>query len=204
MLFKSPFTAIVVGATSSGKSHWVKRLIENRGQMISPPPAQILYCYGEVNPLILEYKQQGIEVYNGVPDAEMIKSRPKPLLLIIDDLMLDIQPDYLDMLFSRGSHNWNVSVVFVTQALYGRNIKTARANAHYLILMRNPQAKQNIRTLGSQMWPGQLKFIMEAFNDATSELYSYLLIDSHPNTRDNERLITHIFPGEQITYYLPL
>lgn len=204
MHFKSPFTCIVVGATSSGKSQWVRRLLEHREHLISPPPAHILYCYGEVNPLILEYRNKGIELHNGVPDAELIKAQPKPLLLVIDDLMLDIDPSYLDMLFTRGSHNWNVSIVFVTQALYGRNIKTARANSHYLILMRNPQAKQNIRTLGSQMFPGQLKFFMEAFNDATSSPYSYLLIDSHPNTDDSERLITNIFPGEQETHYLPL
>lgn len=204
MYFQSPFTCIVVGATSSGKSYWVRRFLDNRNQLIVPPPSQVLYCYGEVNPLILEYRNQGIELHNGVPEAELIKAQPKPLLLVIDDLMLDIEPNYLDMLFTRGSHNWNVSIVFVTQALYGRNIKTARANSHYLVLMRNPQAKQNIRTLGSQMFPGQLNFFMESFNDATSKPYSYLLIDSHPNTEDNERLITNIFPNEQTTYYLPL
>ena len=204
MLFKSPFTCIVVGATSSGKSHWVKRLLENRMSLIDPSPAEVLYCFGEMNPQILEYRNQGIEIYNGVPDAETIKAQQKPLLLVIDDLMLDIQPEYLDILFTRGSHNWNVSVIFVTQALFGRNIKTARANSHYLVLMRNPQAKQNIRTLGSQMFPGQLKFFMESFNDATASPYSYLLVDSHPNTDDKERLLTNIFPGEQLTHYLPL
>jgi hypothetical protein len=204
MIFKSPFTCIVVGATSSGKSYWVKRFLENRNELIQPNPVHILYCYGEVNPLVLEYRNKGIEILNGIPDPELIKSLPKPLLLVIDDLMLDIEPSYLDMLFTRGSHNWNVSIIFVTQALYGRNIKTARANSHYLLLMRNPQAKQNIRTLGSQMFPGQLKFFMEAFSDATSKPYSYMLIDSHPNTPDNERLMTNIFPGESITYYLPL
>lgn len=204
MHFQSPFTCIIVGATSSGKSYWVRRFLDNRNEMIVPPPAQVLYCYGEVNPLILEYRNQGIELHNGVPEAELIKSQPKPLLLVIDDLMLDIEPNYLDMLFTRGSHNWNVSILFVTQALYGRNIKTARANSHYLVLMRNPQAKQNIRSLGSQMFPGQLNFFMESFSDATSKPYSYMLIDSHPNTEDNERLITNIFPGEQTTYYLPV
>lgn len=204
MYFKSPFTCIVVGATSSGKSQWVRRLLENRSQLIDPEPTSVLYCYGEVNSLILDYRNKGIELHNGVPDVELIKSRAKPLLLVIDDLMLDIEPGYLDMLFTRGSHNWNVSIVFVTQALYGRNIKTARANSHYLVLMRNPQAKQNIRTLGSQMFPGQLKFFMESFSDATASPYSYLLIDSHPNSEDSERLITNIFPGEQTTHYLPL
>jgi hypothetical protein len=203
-IFKSPFTAIVVGATSSGKSQWTKKLIENSQQMIDPAPAYILYCYGEVNPLIIEYKQKGIEIFNGIPDAELIKSLPKPLLLIIDDLMLDIEPHFLDLLFTRGSHNWNCSVIFITQSLYGKNIRTARANTHYLVLMRNPSSMSSIHVLASQMYPGQTKFFLEAFHDATAEPYGYMLIDSHPNTKNNERLMTKIWPNEQTIYYLPI
>ena len=204
MHFKAPFTCIVVGATGSGKTQLVKKLISHRAEIINPPPQTVLYCYGELNETVLEHKQKGIEIYNGIPDVDLIKSFPKPLLLVIDDLMLDIDPSYLDMLFTRGSHNWNMSIIFVTQSLFGRNIRTARVNSHYLLLMRNPQAKQNVRTVGSQMFPGKLKFFMESFEDATAKPFSYLLIDSHPNTDDAERLITNIFPGEHQVLYLPM
>src|SRR5882724_594219 len=204
MHFKAPFTCIVVGATGSGKTQLVKKLISHRTDIINPPPQTVLYCYGELNETVLEHKQKGIEIYNGMPEVDLIKSFPKPLLLVIDDLMLDIEPSYLDMLFTRGSHNWNMSIIFVTQSLFGRNIRTARVNSHYLLLMSNPQAKQNVRTVGSQMFPGKLKFFMESFEDATAKPFSYLLIDSHPNTDDAERLITNIFPGEHQVLYLPL
>jgi hypothetical protein len=204
MHFKSPFTCIVVGATGSGKTQLVKKLISHRNELIIPEPQTVLYCYGELNETVLEHKKKGIEIYNGIPDVEHIKSLQKPLLLIIDDLMLEIDPSYLDMLFTRGSHNWNTSIIFVTQSLFGKNIRTARANSHYLILMRNPQAKQNVRTIGSQMFPGKLNYFMESFEDATTKPFSYLLIDSHPNTNDNERLMTNIFPGEHQVIYLPL
>ena len=204
MYFKAPFTCIVVGATGSGKTQLVKKLIFYRNELFLPAPITVLYCYGELNETVLEHKKKGIEIYNGIPDVDLIKSLPKPLLLVIDDLMLDIEPSYLDMLFTRGSHNWNTSIIFVTQSLFGRNIRTARANSHYLILMRNPQAKQNVRTVGSQMFPGKLKFFMESFEDATAKPFSYLLIDSHPNTDDAERMITNIFPGEHQVLYLPM
>jgi hypothetical protein len=203
-MFKSPFTLICVGATSSGKSQWVKKLVENRRTMLEPPPAEVLYCYGEINPTVMQHKQRGVEIFHGIPDEITIKSKPKPLLLILDDLMLDIDNNFLDLLFTRGSHNWNVSVIFVTQSLFGKNIKTARANAHYLVLMRNPQAQQNIRTVGSQLFPGHLKYFMESYKDATEKPYTYLLVDMHPNTPDSQRLSTNIYPGEKRVYYLPM
>jgi adenosyl cobinamide kinase/adenosyl cobinamide phosphate guanylyltransferase len=204
MLLKSPFTLICVGATSSGKSQWVKKLIENREEMIDPAPSHVLYCYGELNNTVMEHKQRGVEIFHGIPDESFIRSKQKPLLLILDDLMLDIDNNYLDLLFTKGSHNWNVSIIFVTQSMFGRNIRTARANAHYLVLMRNPQAQQNIRTIGSQLFPGLLKYFMESYKDATEKVYSYLLVDMHPNTSDEHRLSTNIFPEEKEIYYLPI
>jgi len=202
-MFNSPFTLICVGATSSGKSQWVKKLIENRIDMIDPPPAHVLYCYGEINRTVMLHRQNGIEIHQGIPDQAMIRAKPRPLLLILDDLMLDIENNFLDLLFTRGSHNWDVSIIFVTQSMFGKNIRTARSNAHYLILMRNPSAQQNIRTIGSQLFPGQLKYFMESYKDATEEPYSYLLVDMHPNTPDEHRLSANIFPNEKRIFYLP-
>ena len=118
--------------------------------------------------------------------------------------MLNVKNDFLDLLFTRGSHNWNVSVIFVTQSLYGKDIRTARANSHYLVLMRNPSAQLQIRTVGSQLFPKRLNYFLEAFKDATDKPFSYLLINMHPNVSDSERLTTHIFPGEDRVTYLPL
>ena len=36
-----PFTAVVAGPTSSGKSRWILRLIDNVGEMIEPSPSRI-------------------------------------------------------------------------------------------------------------------------------------------------------------------
>ena len=42
--FQAPFTMQVVGGTSSGKSFWTKRLLENASQMIHPPVDKTIYC----------------------------------------------------------------------------------------------------------------------------------------------------------------
>jgi hypothetical protein len=208
-LFQSPFTLILSGATGSGKTQWLLTFLKFNQELVDPPPKEILYCYGEINSSVLELRQkqhQGvvIEVYHGVPNREKIMTKQKPLLLVLDDLMLNMSADFLDLLFTRGSHNWNVSVVFVTQSLYGRNIRTARANAHLLVLMRNPSGQLQIRTVGSQLFPGRLGYFMDAYADATKEPFSYLVINMHPNAEEEHRLTSKIFPNERLEIYLPI
>nr|CAD2207664.1 unnamed protein product [Meloidogyne enterolobii] len=200
-MFQSPFTMIISGATGSGKTQWLLKFLKNCQVLVDPPPKHILYCFGEINETIFKLKQMGITTYNGVPDPELIKQHQ---LLVLDDLMLNIGNDFLDLLFTKGSHNWNVSIIFVTQSLYGRNIKTARANAHYILLTKNPQGLLQVRTMGSQLFPKKLDYFLEAYRDATSERFSYLLINMHPNADEHLRLSTNIFPGEKQCIYLPL
>ena len=46
-----PFTCIVAGCTQSGKTVWVKTLLENAQETISPPPERIIWCYGQWQPM---------------------------------------------------------------------------------------------------------------------------------------------------------
>uniref|UniRef100_A0A914MJU8 Uncharacterized protein n=1 Tax=Meloidogyne incognita TaxID=6306 RepID=A0A914MJU8_MELIC len=200
-MFNAPFTMIISGATGSGKTQWLLKFLKNTELLIDPPPSKIMYCFGEMNEIVFKIKEMGITTYNGVPEPELIKQHQ---LLVLDDLMLNIQSEFLDLLFTRGSHNWGVSVIFVTQSLYGRNIKTARANAHYILLTKNPQGLLQVRTLGSQLFPKMINYFLESYRDATSERFSYLLINMHPSTEEHLRLSTNIFPGEKTTIYLPL
>ena len=204
-IFSAPFTLICSGATGSGKSKWVQKLIQNRDLLISPKVDKVLYCYGIINPSLLEMKREGVEIFKGFPSEEKIRSY-KNLLLILDDLMSDIDKakPFLDSLFSKISHHQNISVIFITQSLFHKDLRLLRANTHYLVLLRNPSAQLQIRTLASQMYPGKYKHFIESFEDATSKPFSYLLVDSHPQTENEARLSTNIFPGEKRIFYLPI
>jgi len=203
MTFISPFTAIIAGGTGTGKTKWLINFIDKLDNFTEPK--SILYCYSEINKDIMSLKSKGIEVYNGVPTKEEILQKPKNLLLILDDLVDEIDPKFLDVLYTRGSYHWNVSVILVTQNLFDKNIKTARINSHVLILLKNPQGLLQIRTLGQHLFPGKLQYFMEAYNDAVEKKnYGYLVINMHPNVEDNYRLSTNIFPDENTTLYLPI
>lgn len=122
---------------------------------------------------------------------------------ILDDLMVGMRSDFLDVLFTRGSHNWGVSVILVTQNLFNKEMRTARANSHYIVLMRNPAGALQIRNLAIQIFPSLVPFFMESYRDATQEKFSYLVIDNHPNGEEDERLKTNIYPDKWPIFYIP-
>ncbi|KAL3098932.1 hypothetical protein niasHT_024687 [Heterodera trifolii] len=107
---------------------------------------------------------------------------------------------YLDALFTRGSHNWGVSVILVTQHLFNKELRVARTNSHYLVLMRNPAGALQIRTIANHLFPSRTAHFIEAYRDACTKNFGYLLVDMHPETPEEIRLRTNIYEQKQIVY----
>ena len=65
-----PFTCIVAGCAQSGKTVWVKKLLENAHLTIQPPPQRIVWSCGQWQPPYFEMLKSipGIESYEAVPD----------------------------------------------------------------------------------------------------------------------------------------
>ena len=51
-----PFTAIIAGMTSSGKTVWVQKLLENASELIKPTPRRIIWCYSQWQPAYEQMK----------------------------------------------------------------------------------------------------------------------------------------------------
>ena len=202
MYFSHPFTCLVSGPTKCGKTTWAIRLVKNANSMISPPPQKIIWCYNEWQPAYIQLPAT-VHLQEGVPDlVELKETSHIPKLLILDDFMQNLRDDKLTALFTRGAHHWNVSIVHLVQNLF-HNSRTARVNAHYIVLMRNPCDKLQVQTLGRQIYPGQTKFFNEAYKDATERKFGYLLADLSPDLDDEYRLRTCVFPDELQYVYVP-
>ena len=83
----------------------------------------------------------------------------------------------------------------MTQNLFDKNkyARTISLIAYYLVLFKNPR---EANLLARQMYPNASKFAIEAYKDATSAPYGYLLIDLKPDQDERCRLRTNVFPGE--------
>ena len=88
----------------------------------------------------------------------------------------------------------------LTQNLFDKNkyARTISLNAHYIVLFKNPRNVTQFATLARQMYPNSSKFAIEAYRDATSVPFEYLLVDLKPDQDERRRLRTNIFPGVRV------
>jgi hypothetical protein len=112
-------TYIVAGCTQSGKTVWVKTLLDNAQKTISPLPQRIIWCYGQWQPSYFDILRTmpGIEFNKGIPDdidnGDYLDVSQRNLI-ILDDLMAQSSKDKrIADLFTKGSHHRNFSVVSI-------------------------------------------------------------------------------------------
>jgi hypothetical protein len=113
--------------------------------------------------------------------------------------------DSVSQLFTKGSHHKRISVLYLVQNFYdkGSHHITISLNAHYLINFKDPRDGAQISVLASQMYPKHSKFLVEAYQDATSKAHGYILIDLRQTTPDDLRIRTDIFKDDIMHVYIP-
>ena len=71
-----------------------------------------------------------------------------------------------------------------------------------MLIFRNPRDSLGITTLARQMYPNNVDYLLESYNDATKRPYGYLLLDLHQLTPTDMRLRTNILPNERHIVYV--
>ena len=201
---KHTFSAIIAGPSRAGKTTWVAKLLRYRNQMISPTPDKIYFCYSEDQHHYQSDDFLGVEFVRGVVDPELLDSN-KNNLIIFDDQMGEAD-SVVEKFFTKYSHHKNASVIYIVQNLFqkGSHMRTMSLNASYLVLFKNPRDINQISYLSRQMYPSsQSNFLEEAFRDATSSPYSYLMIDLRQETEELLRVRGGVFPDENTYIYMP-
>ena len=176
--WKHPFTCIVAGPTGCGKTTFVARLLRNASGMIDPVPERVTWYYGEWQSAYENLDIPNLQLQEGLPTSFDAGKRN---VVVLDDMMAETDGRVTD-LFTKKSHHSNTSVV----------------------VFKNPRDASQITNLAKQMYPGRVKFIQEAFADATSTPYGYHLVDLKQDTPEDLRLRTSILPDEVVQYaYMP-
>ncbi len=207
--FNSPTTMVLSGCTQSGKTTWVKRLLLQLSHMFPEnPPSRVLYCYAIYQEAFTEMQgmEEHLEFHEGLPSSEFIdnfRETGHHCVIVLDDMMEQISKSRdVQNLFTRGSHHQNITVIYINQNFYceGSCSRTINRNAHYIVLFECADLLQ-IEIFGKQM--GMCKPLVNAYMDAVSEDYGYLVVDRSPSRNRLHQLRTKVFKEDTTIVYVP-
>lgn len=209
MPWRHPWTSLICGPTSSGKSVFVARFLKHLEIMSDTKFDRIVVYYSEFQP---SYRELGenVEFREGLPHASDWAGDIGAKLIIIDDLMAEASStsggSVVANLFTKGSHHNNLSVIYIVQNLFHRNKwqRDISLNSHYIVVFRNLRDQTQIQYLSRQLCPQNPLYLQDAYRDATSRPFGYLLLDLKQDTPENCRFRACIFPDDEYNFvYVP-
>lgn len=195
---KCPFTAIIAGPSSCGKTTLVESIIEKAEHLLTEKPTRVLYSYSIWQDTFRNIEAEFIE---GLPTDENL---PPGTLLIVDDQMGECGRE-LAKLFTKKSHHMNINLIYIVQNIFSKEkeMRDITLNSKYLFLFKNPRDKCQILHLAKQMYPGKTGYMLDSFHDATSKPFKYLLVDLTQDTDERFRLRSGLLPDEDKYIYIP-
>ena len=204
---------MIVGGTYSGKTVLTRNLIENHSHVFNGMPNKptVLWLSG-----VLVQRDKLPNVKSMIYHEGMISQKEletlKPDIVVVDDLCNELSDDkMLKNMFTKFSHHLRFTVFYITQSMFLKGQCILTRNAHYIILMRSPGDKRQIDILAGQLFPRRkrlLEHFHESYDDATSKLYGYLVVDISPTSCDRQKLLTDVLPKDngivEPTVYTPI
>ena len=198
--FRTPSSVLIVGPSGSGKTVFTTRLLTDNRHLFATPPQHVHYCYGSWQTSFETLKKKGMTFSAGVPaEKDLDKWFPKGGLLVMDDLMTEGNNDktVLDI-FTKHSHLRHITVLYLCQDMFppGKFAKSILRNAHYIVAFKNPRDQLGVRNVVLQAFPDKWKTVLDVFRRVTSRPFGYLVMDLHPASSDERRLVSHLLKEE--------
>lgn len=208
--FTVPFSCLIVGPSGSGKSFFVKNVLENCEHVMNAKHDNIVWIYSCFQPMYKELQRMNkdIKFIKGLPDSfedEDLFPPEQKHLIILDDVIFQASdhPEVVKI-FTQYRHHRNMSVMMLSQNVFhqGKYSRTISLNSNYLVLFKNPRDKTQVKILSHQMFPSQKAFFLESYEDAVKDPHGYLIVDFTPGCPDQYRLRSGILPHQWPVVYV--
>ena len=202
--FRFPSQTTIIGATQSGKTTLLRKIIENSSVTFEAPIANIFWFCG-VKTDSIPYHLPNIRVFEGIPDIELLKEyRHQRNIVVCDDLMTEFckskeSLNILNTLFTVYAHHYNCAVFNLVQSAFALPPIT-RNNSTYIILMRSMSDAAQIKNLLVQQFGVKWRGAYQAYQDIMSKPYQAMLINNDPISPSNMRIISNFTDEYPIAY----
>ena len=205
---RPPFSAILYGASQSGKTTFLASLLRVRHNIISEPVGKIYYFYNTHSALFDELEEEhGISFIRGVVDMEWLeeniglpgKRKSADLdegcpLIIVDDQGLAVSESTQNV-FTVGVHHYHLALFFCCHAVFTNRPehRIIGQNANYIQVFKNARNYGTVSALARQIDPGRRSGrLVRIYQDACRKPFSYLFIDCTQLCPEDYRLRSNI------------
>jgi len=189
--FDTPFRALVVAPSGSGKSNFITNLITLFCKGKGTFDNIYIFCKCKEEPLYkyLSDKSKGlIEVHEDLKDLPALNDLNvcKQTLLVFDDFVTDLKKHpIISEYFIRGRKR-GASIMFLSQSYYGTP-KIIRQNINYLVILKLGGSR-DINSLLREVSIGLTKDeLLDMYNDATRDKFSCLIVNLDKNGNERYR-----------------
>lgn len=195
---------IVAGASGTGKTQFVKGLLEEG--LVTPSFTTVYWFYSEWQPAYETFPSH-VKFVPGLPESfDNYGDSTTPRCMVFDDLMVECSgKSVVREAFLQKRHHANMSVVLILQNLFcqGKEMRNIHLNTQYVVLFPTPRDKSQFSYFARQVEPERTKFLSEAYKDAVSRPYSHFLVDFKPHTPDLLRYRSNTLTRDKQIVYVP-
>ena len=177
--FAEIFRIFISGSSSSGKTYFAKRLLEENFFNFS----RVYYFhpdFHETSPVDWPFD---ILFHPGIPTVDDILEIPENSCLIFDDLYHDcVNSKTIDYLYRVLSSKRKLHCIIMTQRYFaqGKYSVSIRNSSNYHVLMRNADERINLRAADTMNLRSE---IVKANEYNENEMFPYIFIDKTNNAR---------------------
>ena len=177
------FRMILSGASSSGKSTLIVKILENVNGILGEDFEKVIYLKGVTTSNETDLKKKFGErllTFNGIPKEEVLLPLCKTgvrTVLVVEDLDdRACSSPLMSKFFTAYSHHFSCSVILSTQNLYrhGPERLTLFRNSTHIVLFPNNLDQTVIRLLAQKVHPRNPSSVVELFEKITKEPYTHL------------------------------
>jgi len=209
--FKNYGSCQVIGASFSGKSQLLLKIIKFRNRLFWPrQPDVVLWCHSglEQPELFAKLRREckNIKFLVGLDELKKIKwDRRLFHILVLDDIYLECMNDsYVNELFFRTAHHCSIFIFLLQQNTYakGKFALDVSRNAKYIILFNNKRDRRTIENIAKNTAGLKPADIHEIFRMITEhDQFGYVVFDMHQLTKPEFQIVSRITPDQYPSVY---
>ena len=202
---KENFKIFISGPSRSGKTVFIKNLLQKLSIFSKSPPKLVTLVYKIYQPIYDELNLSYImEDTPGLKEKLINLSNGEPMLIIFDDCINSLQLSEISDFFLVDGRHRKLSCIFISQKIFinNDNFREISQNSDYFVIFKNPRNIQEIRMLNGQMSPTGNE-LLSYYKLATSDPFSYLFINLTQECKNEVKYLSHVFNDiHRVTAYL--